>query len=249
MLAEILHKGVRFKVDFFKPIDLSIPATVNEHSVRAWYQPPMKRIPVVMDSWVGSVEQGGSVNFNDIHFNPHAHCTHTESVGHISNTFNSVHALLERYLFLAHVCTLLPHTLDNGDLILRGSDLQLSPSEWPAEAVIIRTLSNSAVKKNQNYSHTNPPYLDEEFILKLNDWGIEHLLIDLPSVDRESDGGALKRHKQFWNYPKNLNSSKTITELVYVPNSCLDGNYLLELQIAPIENDASPSRPILYQVF
>jgi len=99
MLASIIHKGVSFKVDFFKPIDLSIAATVNEHSLRAWYQPPMKRIPVVSDSWVGSVAQGGSVNFNDLHVNPHAHCTHTESAGHISKDFQSVHNLFDRYFF------------------------------------------------------------------------------------------------------------------------------------------------------
>ncbi|MFM2101468.1 MAG: hypothetical protein RIR05_454 [Bacteroidota bacterium] len=249
MLASIIHKGVSFKVDFFKPIDLSIAATVNEHSLRAWYQPPMKRIPVVSDSWVGSVAQGGSVNFNDLHVNPHAHCTHTESAGHISKDFQSVHNLFDRYFFLTTVCTLLPHTTANGDMILRGSDLDITPSEWPAEALIIRTLSNGISKINQNYSNTNPPYLDELCISKLDTWGIEHLLIDLPSVDRESDGGALARHKQFWNYPMNSKSSKTITELVYVPNSCPDGNYLLELQIAPIENDASPSRPVLYSVF
>ena len=26
---------------------------------------------------------GGDVNFNTITFNPHSHCTHTETVGHI----------------------------------------------------------------------------------------------------------------------------------------------------------------------
>jgi hypothetical protein len=27
-----------------------------------------------------------------------------------------------------------------------------------------------------------------------------------------------------------------------------DGEYVLELQVAPIENDASPSRPLLYKI-
>jgi hypothetical protein len=28
-----------------------------------------------------------------------------------------------------------------------------------------------------------------------------------------------------------------------------DGTYLLNLQIAPFENDASPSKPVIYKVF
>ena len=34
----------------------------------------------------------------------------------------------------------------------------------------------------------------------------------------------------------------------YVENKILDGNYILNLQIASFENDASPSKPILYKI-
>jgi hypothetical protein len=40
----------------------------------------------------------------------------------------------------------------------------------------------------------------------------------------------------------------TITEMIYVPDNVADGSYLLNLQIA-FENDASPSKPVLYSVF
>jgi hypothetical protein len=40
----------------------------------------------------------------------------------------------------------------------------------------------------------------------------------------------------------------TITEFIYVPDAIEDGTYFLELQLAPFENDASPSRPVLYKV-
>jgi hypothetical protein len=75
---------------------------------------------------------------------------------------------------------------------------------------------------------------------------IKHLLIDLPSVDRESDGGELAFHHAFWGVPDEPNFQRTITELIYVTNSISDGMYILELQVAPFENDASPSRPVLY---
>ena len=78
--------------------------------------------------------------------------------------------------------------------------------------------------------------------------GIKHFLIDLPSVDKEVDGGELVAHHAFWEHPKNTNFERTITELVYVPNSIPDGFYLLNLQIASFENDASPSKPVLYAI-
>jgi hypothetical protein len=40
----------------------------------------------------------------------------------------------------------------------------------------------------------------------------------------------------------------TITEFIYVPNAVEDGEYFLNLQIAPFENDAAPSKPILYKI-
>ena len=84
--------------------------------------------------------------------------------------------------------------------------------------------------------------------------GIKHLLIDLPSVDREEDEGRLVAHKAFWNVKdvNHLNPDArldcTITEMIYVNEEVQDGNYILNLQIASFENDASPSKPILYKI-
>ena len=78
--------------------------------------------------------------------------------------------------------------------------------------------------------------------------GIEHLLIDLPSVDRESDEGKLLAHKAFWKFPNQIREQSTITELIYVPNKVKDGLFLLNIQIASFEIDASPSKPVLYKL-
>jgi hypothetical protein len=76
--------------------------------------------------------------------------------------------------------------------------------------------------------------------------GIKHFLVDLPSVDREDDGGKLLFHKTFWQYPQNIRKDATITELIFVPGNVQNGTYLLNLQIASFELDASPSKPVLY---
>ncbi|NBQ47052.1 MAG: cyclase family protein [Sphingobacteriia bacterium] len=250
MIATIFHAGKEYKVDFFQPIDLSMPLSADASATSAWYVTPMKLEPVRMGDWIGDVNQGGSVNFRNIVFNPHGNGTHTECVGHISKEFVTINAQLKRFLFVAELITILPFETPEGDFVITRKQLEiLLPKGTRTEAVIMRTLGNSPMKLHVNYSNTNPPYLLEEAIAYLNELQVEHLLIDLPSVDKEQDGGKLAAHHAFWQYPHNTQKNKTITELIYVPNEVDDGTYLLNLQIAPFENDASPSKPVIYKVF
>jgi kynurenine formamidase len=250
MIATIFHKGKEFKIDFFKPIDISIPLSSSKDCASAWYVSPMKLEPVVNDNWIGDVNQGGSVNFRNITFNPHGNGTHTECVGHISKEFYTINKNLQRFMFVAELITVLPTQLENGDCIITKKALQLCLEGTSApEALVIRTLSNGINKLTHQYSNTNPPYILKEGIEYLNELGIEHLLIDMPSIDRENDEGKLEAHHAFWDYPNNPQLHKTITEFIYVPNEVYDGTYILNLQIASFENDASPSKPVFYKVF
>ena len=116
------------------------------------------------------------------------------------------------------------------------------------DAIVIRTLPNLEEKKSMQYSNTNPTYLSEKAAIYLREKGIKHLLIDLPSVDKEKDDGNLLSHNAFWNTAGEIRMDATITEFIFVPNSVEDGEYLLNLMIAPFENDATPSKPILYEI-
>jgi kynurenine formamidase len=138
--------------------------------------------------------------------------------------------------------------MKKGDLVITPESLGSFDNINKYESLIIRTLPNNLTKIQQNYSATNPPYLLPEAMALIAKSGIQHLLIDLPSVDRESDEGRLTCHKIFWNYPEKIDLKKTITEIIYIPDSVVDGEYLLELQMAPFVNDASPSRPVIYQI-
>jgi len=250
MIATIFHLGKEFKVDFFKPIDISIPLTTSDHCASAWYVKPMRLDPVKNGEWVGDVNQGGSVNFRDITFNPHGNGTHTECVGHISKEFYTINKGLDRFMFVAELVTVLPESLANGDFVITRKQMEMHLADTgKTEALVIRTLGNGPAKLTTNYSNTNPPYLLKETIDFLNEKGIIHLLIDMPSIDREVDGGKLEAHHAFWNYPANTQVHKTITEFIYVPNDVVDGTYILNIQIAPFENDASPSKPVLYKVY
>lgn len=119
--------------------------------------------------------------------------------------------------------------------------------------MIIRTLPNEDSKLSRVYDENNiPPYFTPEAMQFIVECGFKHLLVDLPSIDRLFDEGKLLNHRIFWNVePGSLEVNpetrinSTITEMIYVPNDVADGEYLLNLQIAPFETDASPSRPIL----
>ena len=68
MIATLFHKGKEYKVDFFQPIDISMPLSTNQNAASAWYVEPMKLEPVTNGDWIGDVSKGGSVNFRNISF-------------------------------------------------------------------------------------------------------------------------------------------------------------------------------------
>ncbi|MDV7139895.1 cyclase family protein [Maribacter sp. TH_r10] len=246
MIATVKVNNRNHTIDLSKPIDISIPMKGEASDVNAWYIEHPRIEPHTEGDFIGAVSKGAAVNFNDIWFNPHAHVTHTECVGHITEEFHSVNKNLNQYFFYAEVVTIAPEKF-NDDFIISKKQLQYAFGNKKRDAIIIRTLPNLRDKFSKQYSKTNPPYVTEEAARFLVDKGIEHLLIDLPSIDRERDGGELLAHRAFWDFDGKMRKQATITEFIFVPNSIEDGTYFLNLQVAPFENDASPSRPVLYR--
>ncbi|MFD1062983.1 cyclase family protein [Winogradskyella litorisediminis] len=247
MIATIQYKSKRLKVDLSKPLDISIPIRHGAKNVNAWYIGPPKIAPEKFDDDIVSVKEGASVNFNTITFNPHSHGTHTETVGHIVEEKHSINKALKQYFFLAEVVTVAPEKFMK-DIVISAKQLKFALGNKVREAIVIRTLPNQKDKKTMQYSNTNWPYLKEDAIEYLVKKGVKHLLFDQPSVDREKDGGELKGHNAFWQTSESIRTDATITEFIYVSNKIEDGTYLLNLQIAPFENDATPSKPILYKI-
>lgn len=259
MIAKINN----FEIDLSKPIDISIPLTNTDENPIAWYIEKPVIEPVVFGDWIGKVSEGkSSTNFNNIFFNPHGHGTHTECLGHITNDFYSINQSLKQFFFISKLITIEPEKVGDDFVITKESistslnvtSIEGASTSLSVTALVIRTLPNQKDKKSRKYSNTNPPYLSEEATVFIRESEIQHLLIDLPSVDKEHDEGKLLAHKAFWNVKDthNLNSdarlNATITEMIYVPDEIEDGDYILNLQIASFENDASPSKPILYKI-
>jgi kynurenine formamidase len=232
MKATIHHPSGDFVIDFSKPIDISVPTDAEQLSSSAWYVDPIKIEAVRTKQFVGSVAEGGTTNFRKIFFNPHGNTTHTECVGHIAKEVYSVNEHHTKFFVKAKLVTINPEVVVNdqsewckqGDRRITLSQVQevLSAS---VDAIVIRTLPNTESKKKTNWSSSNWPYITEEAAAYIAELGVKHLLIDLPSVDREFDGGQLLAHHAFWKHPDSTRFEATITEMIYVPSNVEDGEF------------------------
>lgn len=254
MKLTLQKDGRTYSFQTEKGKDISI--SLNPNGPRAWYVEPMRIEPVRTEQFLGSVAEGGAVNFRDVYFNPHGHGTHTENVGHIIDTDVPVVSSIGSSHYMAKLVTLELRRKDSSKDVSQDasqrdwvvSEESLLGIDLNAEALIIRTKPNDHSKTNRQYSGTNFPYLTIGAMQRIVNAGVQHLLVDLPSVDREEDGGALAAHHLFWDVPAEPNFQKTITELIYVPNEISDGNYILNLQVSNFANDAAPSRPMLFDL-
>ena len=248
MLIHLQYQEKRYQADLSKPIDISIPLKEGSQTVNCFYAPLMETFPVEAGTFIGSTQRGGPVNFLNVRLNPHGNGTHTECVGHISKEKVTINKTLQKFHYIAKVISVYPTKTESGDRVIFKNQIMeaLAPNE--VKALVIRTLPNDVLKQQTNYSGTNPPFLHHEATKYIVDCGIEHLLIDLPSVDREEDGGELLSHKAFWQYPSSVRKNCTISELIYVPNGIKDALYLLNIGIASFEIDVSPSKPTLYKL-
>ena len=229
---------------------------------------PASRRPMKSGEFVGRTRSGGSCNVDILTINPHCNGTHTETVGHIVDEAVSIGSAAIEGLYLARVVTVasvpaadcaetyLPE-FEPRDRIISREQLErvlIVQNPGPTQALIVRTVPNEPTKKSAQYGETRyPPYFSIEAIELIIELGCEHLLVDLPSIDRMQDDGHMTNHHLYWDVKpgsKQLATTSrvrhTITEMIYVEDAISDGLYLLNLQIAAFESDVSPSRPILY---
>lgn len=265
--SEVVAFGSRYRVNLSRGVDACFPVRFAREDVRAFSLPNATRAPVTLGSFVGSVERGGSVNCEELRLFPHGNGTHTEGVGHVLSSKPSVLDVMPTGLVPAIVVVVMPSPLgqsgeayggkhEDADLVVtRASltaalaDLTLDDEALQGAALVVR-----AGLAGGDYSSTNPPYFTTDAIDLVKERGASHLLTDLPSIDREDDGGALSSHRRLWGLTPgatslpdddSLHRRRTVTELCRLAGVAA-GRYLLSLQVAPLESDAAPSRPLLF---
>ena len=242
--------------DLGPPIDISIPLRFNGPQPNAFGVEPAASKPCEYGDLIGDTRRGGSCNFEQVTLIPHCNGTHTECVGHITNERISVRECSKDVIMPA-VLVSVEGEISGGDSLITRSILERALTHVRATdttGLIVRTLPNDDSKLTQVYDENSiPPYFAADAMEYIVECGFKHLLVDLPSIDRLFDEGKLANHRIFWNVEQGsfethaaTRVNSTITELIYVPNEVEDGEYLLNLQTAPFDADATPSRPILF---
>lgn len=275
MLTTIALKNKHYEINTDVGHSLAIAICFNQADQQPnhFSATPATAIPMQANGFIGDTEQGGSCNVNELTLNPHCNGTHTETIAHICDTSNAL-ALKIASIKLPPLmpCTLISVTpvpamvsqdeyspaFNPNDFVIDRQQLEQQLSNYSKEqlkSVAIRTLPNTPSKRQANYSANNQPaFFSREAVLYLNECGTEHLILDIPSLDRLDDDGLLTCHHLFWQVtegthqpsPKSL-LHKTITEMAYMDNLITDGFYFVNLQTPAFVNDAAPSRPMLYQ--
>jgi arylformamidase len=249
MIVRFSHNNQQYKADLSKPLDISLPLNHGAGNPNCYWAEPVRFETIRSGNFVGSVLEGGSVNYQKLIITPHGNGTHTECYGHISSEANAtINRSLKHFHFIAQLISVLPERTGSEDSIITLHQVKAKINHTNIQAVVLRTLPNNDTKRTQQYSGTNPPYIDPALTQYFASVGVDHLLVDLPSLDREVDHGQLLAHKAFWNLEGTIRKGCSVTELIFVDNSSPDGLYLLNLQIASLEMDASPSKPVLYKL-
>ena len=69
MIIELVVNNEKRKADLTRPIDLSLTSKIK-NSFKAWYVDEIQINVIKNGDFVGSVKQGGSVNFKELLINP-----------------------------------------------------------------------------------------------------------------------------------------------------------------------------------
>lgn len=238
--------------DPVRGVSLAIPMLFNGPQPAFFGAEAAAAEPIEADNFRGDTRFGGSCNVARLQLTPHCNGTHTECIGHVTDEAVAVTDQLSGGWLPATLASLTPRN-NTIDARLIETSLQSHALREMHQAFIIRTLPNSRDKLTRDYGASPPPHLTEQAVMLLVDAGVEHLLVDLPSLDPVHDQGRLAAHRAFWGLPAGSRRKQdakrprnTVTEMIYVPEQLKDGYYLLDLQIPAFMSDAAPSRPIVY---
>lgn len=255
MKARIPLNGREVEVDLSRPIVIALELNFDAAQPRHFGAPAATTAAFSVPGFSGSVAHGASCNCNSMTLIPHCNGTHTECVGHLTTEPLDAHRLAPKGLIPAVLITVEPTGATQestdpppqpGDKLITRQALERGwppPGEFQPRAVVIRTQPDE------------PAFLSREAAEFLVARDIEHLVVDLPSLDRAHDEGRLTAHRVFFGLPPGATTSRlasrpqaTVTELAYIPAEVPDGTYLLEIQVPALGGDAVPSRPLLYPI-
>jgi arylformamidase len=253
-----------FLLDFGAATSLALPLTFDGAQPRHFGAPAARSMPYVAGGFNGEVARGASCNCRRLELVPHCNGTHTEGAGHLTLEADLLHEIIPAAPLPALLLSVVPEAAGEtredtdpaphpGDRLLTASAIAAA---WPRDlpfaprALLLRT-PNDPQKPFRDYTTLNPAYLSRQAVGLIVARGIEHLVLDLPSLDRSDDGGRLTGHRLFFGLPpastRLADATRrhcTLTEFAWFPDALRDGPCALLLQVPAFSGDAVPSRPL-----
>ncbi|MFK7769471.1 MAG: cyclase family protein [Mariniblastus sp.] len=271
MKLTIEHHDTKYSCDTRESKSLAIKMDFEGPQPNHFGTEKAKTSVLKIEGFTGDTKKGGSCNVDTLEIIPHCNGTHTETVSHIVDEDIWIgHAAMD-VMSLAMLITVTPENakgaiesyrppLADEDKIITAAALKKAiatvgdPIKVKPSSLIIRTTPNDIDKCSRAYSaKQSPSFLTIEAMELVNELGFNHLLVDVPSVDKMYDDGLLTNHHIFWQVVEKTHTltgetrqDKTISEMIFVDDAIADGLFILNLQVPAFCSDAAPSRPIIF---
>jgi hypothetical protein len=231
-----------------------------------WFDAPAAHSwPHRVGEFSGTVLTGASCNCRNIQLLPHGNGTHSEGVGHLTYDEANVIDVLPKLPMPAVLLRLA--ALRAGDCH-ETADYAPEPNDWLVTQQICAAAwpqapaprPSVAVLALEPCETAVPPYLTRECTQWLVDRGIEHLIVELPSIDRLRDAGRLTAHRIFFGLPAYAATAPaprhsdarrpqaTVTELAQIPRELTTRSGFVQWLAPAMLGDAVPTQPLWYDL-
>jgi arylformamidase len=244
-------------VDFDGAVSLALALDFTRPHPRHFGAPAATSEAFSVGSFEGAVARGASCNCRRVVLIPHCNGTHTESASHLTLAQRPLHEILPVAPLDALLLSVRP-------VAAAACDEDSLPPPEPTDRLITRAAVLAAwrvhgdVRPAALLLHTGtrwddpaPPFISRQLMQELVERGIQHLVTDLPSVDRLADEGRLTAHRIFFGLPAGSTDlaaaarpMASITELAGFPPHLPAGPCALQIQVPAWSGDAVPSRPL-----
>jgi kynurenine formamidase len=244
-----------YQIDLTSTVCLAIPYDYRGSQPNFYDASLGKAVPFQQHNFIGEVKNNKGCNVMIINQNIHCTGTHTECAGHILEKDIYINDVLSPGFVHSELISVTPTNwseteesyhgnVNDNDMVITKKDLE-EKLPHSREGLAIRTLPNTKEKLTQKYKASNTAFFTTNAITFLNDLGVKHLVVDLPSIDRTNDNGMLGNHHRYFEVKPPF--KKTITEFAFIPDSLDDGSYFMVIEIPAMQLDAAPSRPFLFK--
>ncbi|MBU9810413.1 cyclase family protein [Rahnella sp. C60] len=257
---EIVYRGRTHIIHHQESIKLSAQLCFADNAVNLYGIAPAYEAPLKYENSQARVTSGGACNASLISFVPHCHGTHTECIGHILPEIHNV-ADLSMPLFMA--ATLIHVSLERVSKMKDRYNTHAEDNDWiiteeainhaltPLGSDYLQALVITTDDKSWLPDGNGAPYFSHQAMERVLQLGVQHLFVDIPSIDKLHDGGLMDNHRCFWGMADPCNPiterrQASVTELIQLPEGIFPGHYFISLQLPDLTGDALPSKPLLF---